>query len=215
MDFYFAYGKIEHDKSHGHIKTMNNLSNQSKIFLWAKKVFNLAAVVFTLTILGNQFGAPDVFAAPAPTLSSAINNANVTINGNQVINSANKTTEFPLRLTVNTNNRTGYTATISSESNNTALINNSSALLAKIDSIFTPSSLANLPNNTWGYRLASAPNYNPIPPIAAPASFRQTTEATNGVSVTDLNIGMKLASNLESGSYTNRLVFFCSNQPYG
>ena len=213
MDFYFAYVKIEHDKSHGHIKTMNNLSNQSKIFLWAKKVFNLAAVVFTLTILGNQFGASDVFAAPTPTLSAAINNANVTINGNQVINSTNKTTEFPLRLTVNTNNRTGYTATISSESNNTALVNNSSALQAKIDSISTPSSLANLPNNTWGYRLASAPNYNPIPALATPASFRQTTEATNGASITDLNIGMKLASNLENGSYTNRLIFSVVTNP--
>lgn len=213
MDFYFAYVKIEHDKSHGHIKTMNNLSSQSKIFLWAKKVFNLAAVVFTLTILCSQFGASDVYAAPTSTLSAAINNANVTINGNQVINSANKTTEFPLRLTVNTNNRTGYTATISSESNNTALVNNSSALLAKIDSISTPSSLANLPNNTWGYRLASAPNYNPIPVLAAPASFRQTTEATNGASITDLNIGMKLASNLENGSYTNRLIFSVVTNP--
>ena len=213
MDFYFAYVKIEHDKSHGHIKTMNNLSNQSKIFLWAKKVFNLAAVVFTLTILCSQFGASDVYAAPTSTLSAAINNANVTINGNQVINSANKTTEFPLRLTVNTNNRTGYTATISSESNNTALVNNSSALLAKIDSISTPSSLANLPNNTWGYRLASAPNYNPIPALATPASFRQTTEATNGASITDLNIGMKLASNLENGSYTNRLIFSVVTNP--
>jgi len=213
LDFYFAYGKIEHDKSHGHIKTMKNLYYQSKIFLWAKNGFNLAAVVFTLTILGNQFGASDVFAAPTPTLSAAINNANVTINGNQVINSTNKTTEFPLRLTVNTNNRTGYTATISSESNNTALVNNSSALLAKIDSISTPSSLANLPNNTWGYRLASAPNYNPIPALATPASFRQTTEATNGVSITDLNIGMKLTSNLENGSYTNRLIFSVVTNP--
>ena len=192
---------------------MKNLSNQTKIFLWAKKVFNLAAVVFTLTILGSQFGASDVFAAPTPTLSAAINNANVTINGNQVINSTNKTTEFPLRLTVNTNNRTGYTATISSESNNTALVNNSSALLAKIDSISTPSPLANLPNNTWGYRLTSAPNYNPIPALAAPASFRQTTEATNGASITDLNIGMKLASNLENGSYTNRLIFSVVTNP--
>lgn len=213
MDFYFAYVKIEHDESHGHIKTMNNLSNQSKIFLWAKKAFSLAIIVLTLIVLDNQFGVSDVFAAPTPTLSAAINNANVTINGNQVINSVNKTTEFPLRLTVNTNNRTGYTATISSESNNTALVNNSSVLQAKIDSISTPSSLANLPNNTWGYRLASAPNYNPIPALAAPASFRQTTEATNGVSVTDLNIGMKLTSNLENGSYTNRLIFSVVTNP--
>ena len=213
MDFYFAYVKIEHDKSHGHIKTMKNLFQYTKIFLWAKKAFSLAIIVLTLTILDNQFGVSDVFAAPTPTLSAAINNANVTINGNQVINSVNKTTEFPLRLTVNTNNRTGYTATISSESNNTALVNNSFALLAKIDSISTPSSLANLPNNTWGYRLASAPNYNPIPALAAPASFRQTTEATNGVSITDLNIGMKLTSNLENGSYTNRLIFSVVTNP--
>jgi hypothetical protein len=213
LDFYFAYGKIEHDKSHGHIKTMKNLFHQSKIFLWAKKSLILLLSFFTFTILGNQFGASDVFAAPTPTLSAAINNASVTINGNQVINSANKTTEFPLRLTVNTNNRTGYTATISSESNNTSLVNNSSALQAKIDSISTPSPLANLPNNTWGYRLASAPNYNPIPALAAPASFRQTTEATNGVSVTDLNIGMKLTSNLENGSYANRLIFSVVTNP--
>lgn len=213
MDFYFAYGKIEHDKSHGHIKTMKNLFHQSKILLWAKKSLILLLSFFTFTILGNQFGASDVFAAPTPTLSAAISNANVTINGNQVINSTNKTTEFPLRLTVNTNNRTGYTATISSESNNTALVNNSSAMLAKIDSISTPSPLANLPNNTWGYRLTSAPNYNPIPALAAPASFRQTTEATNGASITDLNIGMKLASNLENGSYTNRLIFSVVTNP--
>lgn len=192
---------------------MNNLSNQSKIFLWTKKAFSLAIIVLTLIVLDNQFGVSDVFAAPTPTLSAAINNANVTINGNQVINSVNKTTEFPLRLTVNTNNRTGYTATISSESNNTSLVNNSSALQAKIDSISTPSPLANLPNNTWGYRLASAPNYNPIPALAAPASFRQTTEATNGVSVTDLNIGMKLTSNLENGSYANRLIFSVVTNP--
>lgn len=213
MDFYFAYGKIEHDKSHGHIKTMKNLFHQSKIFLWAKKSLILLLSFFTFTILGNQFGASDVFAAPTPTLSAAINNASVTINGNQVINSANKTTEFPLRLTVNTNNRTGYTATISSESNNTSLVNNSSALQAKIDSISTPSPLANLPNNTWGYRLASAPNYNPIPALAAPASFRQATEATNGISVTDLNTGMKLTSNLENGSYANRLIFSVVTNP--
>ena len=192
---------------------MNILSRKSKIFLWAKKSLILLLSFFTFTILGNQFGASDVFAAPTPTLSAAINNTSVTINGNQVINSANKTTEFPLRLTVNTNNRTGYTATISSESNNTSLVNNSSALQAKIDSISTPSPLANLPNNTWGYRLASAPNYNPIPALAAPASFRQTTEATNGVSVTDLNIGMKLTSNLENGSYANRLIFSVVTNP--
>lgn len=192
---------------------MNILSRKSKIFLWAKKGFNLAVIVFTLTILGDQFGVSDVFAAPTPTLSAAISNTNVTINGNQVINSTNKTTEFPLRLTVNTNNRTGYTATISSDSNNTALVNNSSAVLAKIDSISAPSTLASLPNNTWGYKAANVLSYSPIPALSAPVSFRQTNQATSGPSISDLNIGMKLSSNLENGSYTNRLVFSIVTNP--
>ena len=192
---------------------MKNLSNQTKIFLWAKN--NLSSVFLSTlgAIFVSIFIINDTYVAPTPTLSASISNANVVVNGNQVINSESKTTEIPLRLTVNTNNRTGYTATISSDSNNTALVNNNSTVLAKIDSISTPSSLANLPNNTWGYRLASAPNYNPIPALATPASFRQTTEATNGASITDLNIGMKLASNLENGSYTNRLIFSVVTNP--
>ena len=192
---------------------MKNLSNQTKIFLWAKN--NLSSVFLSTlgAIFVSIFIINDTYAAPTPTLSASISDANVVVNGNQVINSESKTTEIPLRLTINTNNRTGYTATISSDSNNTALVNNNSTVLAKIDSISTPSSLANLPNNTWGYRLASAPNYNPIPALATPASFRQTTEATNGASITDLNIGMKLASNLENGSYTNRLIFSVVTNP--
>jgi hypothetical protein len=129
---------------------MKNLFHQTKIFLWAKNGFNIVALIFAFVVLGNQFNVSNVFAAPTPTLSAAISNTNVIVNGNQVINSVNKTTEIPLRLTVNTNNRTGYTATISSDSNNTALVNNSSAVLAKIDSISAPSTLASLPNNTWG-----------------------------------------------------------------
>lgn len=73
----------------------------------------------------------DTYATPTPTLSASISNTNVIVNGNQVINSENKTTEIPLRLTVNTNNRTGYTATISSDSNNTALVNAGSTFSLK------------------------------------------------------------------------------------
>ena len=192
---------------------MKNLFHQTKIFLWAKNGFNIVALIFAFVVLGNQFNVSNVFAAPTPTLSAAISNTNVIVNGNQVINSVNKTTEIPLRLTVNTNNRTGYTATISSDSNNTALVNNSSAVLAKIDSISAPSTLASLPNNTWGYKVANVLSYSPIPALSAPVSFRQTDQATSGPSISDLNIGMKLSSNLENGSYTNRLVFSIVTNP--
>ena len=149
-----------------------------------------------------------------PTLSASVDNSAVSVNGNQVINSTDKTTEIPFNFTVNTNNRTGYTATLSAETENTALTNASSAVGAKIDSISTNLTLNNLPNNTWGYKFGSSTNYAPIPALSTPAQIVQTTGKTNGNESNQLSIGMKLADNLESGNYTNKLILSFVSNPY-
>ena len=154
-----------------------------------------------------NLNAAAVFAVYTPTLSASVDNTAVSVNGNQVINSTDKTTEIPLNLTVNTNNKTGYTATLNSETNETALVNNSSATNAKINSISANLSLNNLPNNTWGYKFGTSTNYAPIPALSTPAQILQTTGKTNGNESNQLSIGMKLADNLESGRYTNKLIF--------
>ena len=143
-----------------------------------------------------------------------MNQTNLQINGNQVINSTNKTTEIPFSFTVNTNNRTGYTATLSAETENTALTNTGSAVGAKIDSISTNISLNNLPNNTWGYKFGASTNYAPIPALSTPTQILQTTGKTNGNESNQLSIGMKLADNLESGNYTNKLILSFVSNPY-
>ena len=131
-----------------------------------------------------------------------------------MINSTGKTTEIPFNFTVNTNNRTGYTATLSAETENTALTNTSSAVGAKIDSISTDLSLNNLPNNTWGYKFNNSTNYAPIPALSTPAQILQTAGKTNGNESNQLSIGMKLADNLESGNYTNKLILSFVSNPY-
>ena len=136
------------------------------------------------------------------------------MNGNQVINSTDKTTEIPFNFTVNTNNRTGYTAILSAETDNTALTNASSAVGAKIDSINTNLTLNNLPNNTWGYKFGTSSNYAPIPALSTPAQILQTAGKTNGNESNQLSIGMKLADNLESGNYTNKLILSFVSNPY-
>ena len=136
------------------------------------------------------------------------------MNGNQVINSTNKTTEIPFSFTVNTNNRTGYTATLSAEAENTALTNTSSTTGAKINSVSTSLSLNNLPNNTWGYKFGTSTNYAPIPALSVPAQIIQTAGKTNGNESNQLSIGMKLADNLESGNYTNKLILSFISNPY-
>ena len=142
-----------------------------------------------------------------PTLSAAVDQANLQVNGNQVINSTDKTTEIPLSLTVNTNNRTGYTITLNSETDENALVNTNSAVNAKIDSIFSASVLNNFPNNTWGVKFGTNANFSPIPKLTSPTNIAQTTTKTNGNEVSNINLGLKLGNNLESGSYKNKLIF--------
>ena len=183
-----------------------------KLFLW-KNIFILGASFF-VSFLGLNFNTNEVSALFVPTLSASVDQANLQVNGNQVINSTDKTTEIPFNFTVNTNNRTGYTATLSAETDNTALTNAGSATGAKINSVSTNLSLNNLPNNTWGYKFGVSTNYAPIPALSTPAQILQTAGKTNGNESNQLSIGMKLADNLESGNYTNKLILSFVSNPY-
>ena len=142
-----------------------------------------------------------------PTLSATVDNSAVSVNGNEILNSANQTREVSLLLIVNTNNRTGYTVTLNSETDENALTNADSSTNAKIDSISAPSALNSFSSNTWGYMFGTSTDYSPIPALSRPAQILQTAEKTNGSESNHLSIGMKLGNNLESGNYKNKLIF--------
>ena len=149
-----------------------------------------------------------------PTLSASVDNADASVNGNQVINSTNKTTEIPLNLTVSTNNKTGYTATLSSETDETALVNDDSTNGAKINSISAASALSNFSDNTWGVKIGSSTNFSPIPKSTSPMNIMQTDGKTYDSETNGIKIDLKLGDNLESGSYTNKLVFSILTNDY-
>ena len=174
---------------------------------WFNRELKLLLVFFGLISFSNLVFSSNTFALFTPTLSASIDNTAASINGNQVINSTNKTTEIPLNLTVNTNNKTGYTATLNSETDETALVNNDSANGAKINSISSAGLLGDFSNNTWGVKIGTSINFSPIPKLTAPMNAIQTTGKTNGNDTNSIKIGIKLSDNLESGRYTNKLVF--------
>ena len=173
--------------------------------MW-KNIF-VVSVGFLTSFLGISFNSNEVLALFVPTLSASIDQTAASVNGNQVINSANKTIEIPLNLTVNTNNRTGYNATLSSETDETALVNNDSTNGAKINSISSAGLLGDFSSNTWGVKVGNNTNFSPIPKLTSPMNAIQTTGKTNGNEVNSIKIGMKLGDNLESGSYSNKLIF--------
>ena len=182
--------------------------NFSHNFLWIHFRRNFTFLLgLCLSIFIFSFNSASVFALYTPSLSASVDNTAASVNGNQVINSTDKTTEIPLNLTVNTNNKTGYTATLNSETDETALVNNGSTANAKINSISFAGPLGDFSNNTWGYKFGVSSNYAPIPALSTPAQILQTAGKTNGNESNQLSIGMKLSDNLESGRYTNKLIF--------
>ena len=187
-------------------------SHSFKLFLW-KNFFTLTAA-FCAAFLSVNFYSNEASALFVPTLSASVNKANLQVNGNQVINSTNKTTEIPLNLTVSTNNKTGYTATLNSETNETALVNVGSTSGAKINSISSAEPLGGFSNNTLGYKFGVSTSYAPIPALSTPVQILQTAGKTNGNESNQLSIGMKLSDNLESGRYTNKLILSFVSNPY-
>ena len=181
---------------------------------WFNRELKLLGLFLGLISFSNIILSINTSALFVPTLSASVDQVNLQVNGNQVINSTNKTTEIPFNFTVNTNNRTGYTAILSSETENTALTNTGSTTGAKIDSISANLTLNNLPNNTWGYKFGTSTSYAPIPALSAPTQIIQSTGKTNGNESNQLSFGMKLADNLESGNYTNKLILSFVSNPY-
>ena len=181
---------------------------------WLNREIKLFGLFLTLISFSNLIFSNNTLALYTPTLSVSVDQTNLQVDGNQVIDSADQTTEIPLNLIVNTNNRTGYTATLNSKTDETALVNTESATGAKIDSIDANKTLAGFSDNTWGVKVGSNTNFSPIPKPTAPMNVMQTAGKTNGNESNQLSIGMKLSDNLESGRYTNKLVFSILTNDY-
>ena len=187
---------------------MQKIFSQQMCFIKMKqKIICNFALILTFSFVSLNILSNNVSAVYTPTLSASIDQSELTVNGNQIINSTSKSTNITLNLKVNTNNKTGYTTTISSETENTALINTNPGGTDKISSISDITSLNGFSANTWGYKLSNDTNYNPIPALSSPANLIQTTAKTSGDEVNNIDLGIKLSNNLESGNYKNKLIF--------
>ena len=171
-------------------------------------LIGLVSVLLNFTFSHNSF------AEYKATLSASVNEDTAAINGTEVIESSDETAEHAINLKVKTTNKTGYTATISSKTEETALLNTNPAITTKISSISSVSSLSNLPANTWGYSFNTNTDFNPIPALSAPANLIHTTEKSTSEENHTIKLGMKLNSSLKPGNYENKLIISVVSNPY-
>ena len=171
-------------------------------------LIGLVSVLLNFTFSHNSF------AEYKATLSASVNEDTAAINGTEVIESSDETAEHAINLKVKTTNKTGYTATISSKTEETALLNTNPAITTKISSISSVSSLSNLPANTWGYSFNTNTDFNPIPALSAPANLIHTTEKSTSEENHTIKLGMKLNSSLKPGNYENKLIISVVSNSY-
>ena len=177
-----------------------------------KTIFGFLIVLISFTL--NFTFSQNSFAEYKATLSASVNEDTAAIDGTEVIESSSETAEHAINLKVKTTNKTGYTATISAKTEETALLNTNPAITTKISSISSVSSLSNLPANTWGYSFNADTNFNPIPALSAPANLIHTTEKSTSEENHTIKLGMKLNSSLKPGNYENKLIISVVSNPY-
>ena len=177
-----------------------------------KTIFGFLIVLISLTL--NFTFSHNSFAEYKATLSASVNEDTATVDGTEVIESSDETAEHAINLKVKTTNKTGYTATISSKTDETALLNTNPAINTKINSISSNSALANFPANTWGYRFDDDAVFSPIPAKSASVNLIKTTEKSTSVENHNIKLGMKLNSSLKPGNYENKLIVSVVSNPY-
>lgn len=180
--------------------------NKIKFFSW----FLGCLFAFNLGLI--SFGGERVSAAFVPTLSVSAWKPETKVKGSDVLKTANKTTEASVWFQVQTNNRTGYTASFSTDTDNTDLVNSLSSTNSKITSVKSNYALADFPVNTWGYKLDSG-SYAPIPGLSNPVNIFQTTKP-NPSEYKGIYFGMKLGDDLEGGTYENKIIFSIVTNSY-
>ena len=189
---------------------------------WFNRELKLILVFFGLISFYNLIFSDNTFALYTPTLSASVDKSDITVSGSTVLR-FNKTSFNSFNLIVKTNNRTGYTAAISTETDDTSLKNLDSTSGAKIQSITENLTLNNFTANTWGYKMGSENKFRPIPSASNPVNIIQTNNSTgynaltNGIGYNEINVinlGVKLDDTLESGNYTNKMVISVVSNPY-
>ena len=178
-----------------------------------KTIFGFFIVLISLT-LNFAFSQNSFAEYYKATLSASVNENTAAIDGTEAIESSSETAEHNINLKVKTTNKTGYTATLSAKTDETALLNTNPAITTKISSISSVSSLSNLPANTWGYSFNTNTDFNPIPALSTPANLIHTTEKSTSEENHTIKLGMKLNSSLKPGNYENKLIISVVSNPY-
>lgn len=191
---------------------------KSAVFdIYKKNMRNFVGFLAFLFLVNLGFivwGGERVSAAFVPTLSASVDRSEASLNGRSMLLYTNGLSESRFNFRVRRNLKSGYVATLSTETDETALMNETAGGSTKISSIVNAKKLNDFTENSWGYKVVGDDKYDSIPGVSTPKTLISTSSYGWSDEAKEIQVGIKIGNNLDSGKYSNKLVFSVVSNSY-
>ena len=191
---------------------------KSAVFdIYKKNMRNFVGFLAFLFLVNLGFivwGGERVSAAFVPTLSASVDRSEASLNGRSMLLYTNGLSESRFNFRVRRNLKSGYVAMLSTETDETALMNETAGGSTKISSIDNAKKLNDFTENSWGYKVVGDDKYDSIPGVYTPKTLISTSSYGWSDEAKEIQVGIKIGNNLDSGKYSNKLVFSVVSNSY-
>ena len=183
-----------------------------KIFFADKRIFSLGilcASFFGLCLCQNKAEALYISSLSASIESSKT----IEVDANEMTNNHDGFFKFEINGTYNGHVKNGFYATISTVSEEQALVPTRPQNPTKINPLPDQREFSDFENNMWGYKLRDNTKYSPIPKKSARDKFIESEHESEGNYT--LDVGMRIGRNLSDDVYSNKIVVSFVANPFG
>lgn len=183
-----------------------------KIFFADKRIFGLGilcASFFGLCLCQNKAEALYI-----SSLSASIDSSKtIEVDANEMTNEHDGFFKFEINGTYNGHVKNGFYATISTASEEQALVPTRPQNPTKINPLPDQREFSDFENNMWGYKRREDAKYSPIPKKSAREKFIESEHESAGNYT--LDVGMRIGRNLSDDVYSNKIVVSFVANPFG
>ena len=148
------------------------------------------------------------------SLSASIDSSKtIEVDANEMTNNHDGFFKFEINGTYNGHVKNGFYATISTASEEQALVPTRPQNPTKINPLPDQREFSDFENNMWGYKLRDNAKYSPIPKKSAREKFIESEHESAGNYT--LDVGMRIGRNLSDDVYSNKIVVSFVANPFG
>ena len=183
-----------------------------KIFFADKRIFGLG--ILCASFLGLCLCQNKAEALYISSLSASIDSSKtIEVDANEMTNNHDGFFKFEINGTYNGHVKNGFYATISTASEEQALVPTRPQNPTKINPLPDQREFSDFENNTWGYKRREDAKYSPIPKKSAREKFIESEQELAGNYT--LDVGMRIGRNLSDDVYSNKIVVSFVANPFG